>query len=96
MLRLPLELRDLFAEWLLAHFPDKYRRVLSLVRSTREGKDYDSAWGKRMTGTGPYAWMIGRRFEMACEKIGFSKQKTRLRTDLFAPPARVDQQLSLF
>ncbi len=96
MLRLPLELRDLFAEWLLAHFPDKYRRVLSLVRSTREGKDYDSAWGKRMTGTGPYAWMIGRRFELACEKIGFSKQKTRLRTDLFAPPARVDQQLSLF
>ncbi len=48
---------------------------MALLRSTREGKIYDSAWGKRMTGTGPYAWMIGRRFEMASDKIGLSKQK---------------------
>ena len=62
MLRLPLELHDLFREWLLAHYPTKLRHVLSLVRSVRDGKIYDSTWGKRMTGSGPYAWMIGRRF----------------------------------
>ncbi len=96
LLRLPLETQDIFSNWLLENYPDKYRKVLALVRSTREGKVYDAAWGKRMTGTGPYAWMIGRRFELACEKIGFGKQKTRLRTDLFIRPAGGGVQLSLF
>jgi len=96
VLRLPHELRELFAEWLLEHYPGKARHVLSLVRDMREGKLYDAAFGKRMSGTGPYAWMIGRRFEIAVEKIGFSKTRTRLRTDLFSPPARHGQQLSLF
>jgi DNA repair photolyase len=62
----------------------------------REGKLYDAAFGKRMSGTGPYAWMIGRRFEMALEKIGYAKTRARLRVDLFRPPARAGQQLSLF
>ncbi len=96
MLRLPLELRDLFSEWLLAHYPDKFRHILSLVRSVREGKTYDSTFGKRMTGSGPYAWMIGRRFEAAAAKIGFSKTKLKLRHDLFQPPARIGEQLKLF
>jgi DNA repair photolyase len=96
LLRLPLETQDLFANWLLEHYPDRYRKVLSLLRSARDGKLYDSAWGKRMTGTGPYAWMIGRRFEQACDKIGFGKGRTRLRSDLFTPPAGGARQLSLF
>ncbi|MDB5651579.1 MAG: Radical domain protein [Hyphomicrobiales bacterium] len=96
MLRLPLEVEDLFSEWLLAHFPDKYRHVLSLVRSMREGKAYDSAWGKRMTGTGPYAWMTGRRFEIACDKLGLNKERRKLRVDLFTRPKRSGEQLSLF
>jgi DNA repair photolyase len=96
LLRLPLETQDLFANWLLEHFPDKYRKVLALLRSTREGKLYDPAWGKRMTGAGPYAWMIGRRFELASERLGFGKPKIRLRTDLFRPPEGGERQLSLF
>jgi len=96
MLRLPLELRDLFSEWLVAHFPDKARKALSLIRSTRGGKTYDPTFGKRMTGDGPYAWMIGRRFEIAAKRIGFSQSATKLRTDLFEPPRRAAQQLSLF
>lgn len=96
MLRLPLEVEDLFGQWLLAHFPDKYRHVLSLVRSMRDGKAYDSAWGKRMTGTGPYAWMTGRRFEIACEKLELNKERRRLRIDLFKRPLRQGAQLSLF
>ena len=96
MLRLPMEVRDLFSEWLVEHYPAKARHALSLVRDVREGKLYDATFGKRMSGTGPYAWMIGRRFEMAVEKIGFPKSRTRLRTDLFQPPVGRGQQLSLF
>jgi DNA repair photolyase len=98
LLRLPLEVRDLFKEWLMANFPDRYRHVMSLIRQTRGGKDYDAEWGKRMTGGGPYAWMIGRRFEQACERLGLNARKTSLSTDLFVPPRAQQKsaQLSLF
>jgi DNA repair photolyase len=95
MLRLPLELRELFAEWLLAHYPGKLRRVLALVRSVRGGKLYDAAFGERMTGAGPYAWMIGRRFEAAMTRIGFAGSRKPLRCDLFIAPARHGEQLQL-
>ena len=96
MLRLPLELKDLFSDWLVANFPGKARHVLSLVREMRDGKLNDSTWGKRMTASGPYAWMIGRRFEMAAEKLGFRSTRIKLRTDLFEAPKRPVAQLSLF
>lgn len=96
MLRLPLEVRDLFGEWLIDQAPEKYRKVMSLVRSTRDGKDYDATWGKRMTGDGPYAWLTGRRFEVAAAKLGFNKARAKLRVDLFTPPPRAGAQLSLF
>jgi DNA repair photolyase len=96
LLRLPLEVRDLFKEWLMANYPDRYRHVLKLIRDMRGGKDYDSTWGKRMTGAGPYAWMIGRRFESACEKLGLNTEKTRLTTEHFQRPKRGTEQLSLF
>jgi DNA repair photolyase len=96
LLRLPLEVRDLVREWLLEHHPDKLRHVLSLIRSTRNGKDYDAKWGERMTGDGPYAWMLGRRFEVAARKLGLNRKRLKLRTDLFTPPARAGQQLNLF
>ena len=96
LLRLPLEVRDIVQEWLLTHHPDKLRHVMSLIRSTRGGKDYDSQWGQRMVGSGPYAWMIGRRFEMAAERIGFNTTRRRLRTDLFVKPEKEKAQLSLF
>jgi DNA repair photolyase len=95
LLRLPLEVRDLFREWLMANFPDRYRHVFKLIRETRGGKDYDSSWNTRMTGGGPVAWMIGRRFELACEKLGFNKTRTRLTTDHFSPPRRAEEQLKL-
>jgi DNA repair photolyase len=96
ILRLPLEVRDLFREWLMANFPDRYRHVFKLIREMRGGKDYDSAWGRRMKGSGPYAWMIGRRFEIACEKLGLNTVKTKLTTEHFNPPRRSAVQLSLF
>jgi DNA repair photolyase len=96
MLRLPLEVRDLFKEWLIAHYPDRFRHVMKLVREMRGGKDYDSTWGKRQTGEGPYAWLVGRRFEAACERLGLNKQKARLTTEHFQKPVKGSEQLSLF
>jgi DNA repair photolyase len=96
MLRLPHELKDLFREWLVLNYPDRYRHVLSLVREMRGGKDYDADWGKRHTGEGPYAWMIGRRFETTCARLGLNRRSFKLRTDLFVRPAPRGEQLSLF
>jgi DNA repair photolyase len=96
LLRMPLEVAPLFKDWLLRHYPDKYRHVLSLIRSMRDGKDYDAEWGKRMRGTGPYAWTIGRRFEIAAKRLGMNLEKRSLRTDLFRSPAKGGTQLALF
>jgi DNA repair photolyase len=96
LLRLPLEVKDIVQDWLVTHHPDKMRHVVSLIRSTRGGKDYDAAWGQRQVGSGPYAWMIGRRFEMAAERLGFNGSRLRLRTDLFLRPEKEKAQLSLF
>lgn len=100
LLRLPLELRDLFRDWLQAHAPERAARVMAMTRETRDGKDYDARWGVRMTGEGPYAWMIGRRFEAAATRLGLG-ERTKLRADLFVPPVRAARgasrdQLSLF
>jgi DNA repair photolyase len=96
MLRMPFEIKDLFREWLHEHFPDKAKHVISLVRDLHGGKDYDSTWGKRQRGDGPYAWSIGRRFELACRRLGLNERRVRLTTSLFTPPTRKGNQLDLF
>ncbi|MHC2572516.1 PA0069 family radical SAM protein [Rhizobium leguminosarum] len=95
ILRLPLEVSPLFRDWLLQHYPDRYRHVMSLVRSMRGGKDYDAEFGKRMKGAGPYAWQIARRFEMAARRFGLTRRTVPLRDDLFVPPDGSGVQLSL-
>jgi hypothetical protein len=69
---------------------------MKLIRGMRGGKDYDSSWGTRMKGAGPYAWMIGRRFEKACEKLGLNTRKAMLTTEHFHSPKPRAEQLSLF
>lgn len=96
MLRLPLEISGLMRDWLAEHRPDALNHVFSLMRSSRDGKDYDSRWGLRMSGTGPYAWMIGRRFELAAARLGLNARRLKLRTDLFTRPTRLGEQLALF
>ena len=95
LLRLPLEVSPLFRDWLLRNYPDRYRHVMSLVRSMRGGKDYDAEFGKRMKGSGPYAWQIGRRFEMATKRLGMGRRGLPLRDDLFVRPDGGGIQLSL-
>ena len=94
LLRLPLEIAGLFQEWLAAEFPDRASRVMSLLRSTREGKDYVSRFGERQTGTGPYADLIAARFELALKRFGLNWRHLKLQTDRFRPPGGA--QLSLF
>ena len=96
MLRLPLEVRDIFREWLSTNYPDRYRHVFTMIRDMRGGKDYDSQWGTRMKGAGPLAWMIGRRFDIACGKLGLNKKRAKLTTEHFVRPKRDGAQLSLF
>ena len=94
LLRLPLEIAGLFQEWLAAEFPDRASRVMSLLRSTREGKDYVSRFGERQTGKGPYADLIAARFEVALKRFGLNQRNLSLRRDLFRKPGI--SQLALF
>ncbi len=99
LLRLPLELREMFETWLTEHYPDRARHVLSLVRDTRAGALNDSKFHARFTGQGPYAELLGKRFDRAARQWGF-EDRTALETSHFAVPgARADAQtpqLSLF
>lgn len=95
LLRLPFEVSPLFRDWLLQHYPDRYRRVMALIRSMRGGKDYDAEFGKRMKGAGPYAWQISRRFELATKRLGLGRRSAQMRDDLFVPPHGGGVQLSL-
>jgi len=97
MLRLPFELKALFKEWLEAHFSMKAAHVLSLVAQSHGGKLYDSAWGKRMVGYGPYADMLGMRFDRAVRRLDLARRHSEpLDISLFRPPAKETKQLALF
>jgi DNA repair photolyase len=96
LLRLPGEVRDIFREWLLRHYPDRLKHVLSLVRDTRGGKDNDPRFGSRMTGEGPYAVLLRQRFDAAKARYGLDRRPKPLRTDLFIAPQAAKEQLELF
>ncbi len=95
MLRLPHEVKEIFWDWLEKDHPDKLQKVQSLVKSVRDGKENDPQFGNRMVGTGPYAWMLGRRFQASCHRLGLNRARLKLSTEHFAKPARVGEQLTL-
>jgi DNA repair photolyase len=87
LLRLPLEVRDLFFQWLQQHYPLKAQHVISLLRQSRCGADNDSRFGHRMRGTGTFALLLEQRFRIACQKLGLKQREhSHLRTDLFVRP----------
>ena len=98
LLRLPLEIAGLFTEWLEANYPDRAKKVMSLLRSAHKGEDYRSEWKVRGRGDGPYAELIAARFKSAVKRLGLNAMKFTLRTDLFRPPPPTDpgSQMSLF
>ncbi|MFC0634290.1 PA0069 family radical SAM protein [Brevundimonas balnearis] len=95
-LRLPLEIKDLFREWLEQARPDRAARVMSLVRQTRGGKDYDADWSQRMKGTGPVADLIAARFKAAVKRYGLDGPRHDLDVGQFRVPPEARPQLDLF
>jgi DNA repair photolyase len=83
VLRLPLEIKDLFQEWLAAERPERAARVMSLVRQMRGGKDYDAQWMTRMKGEGPIADLIAQRFAAAVRRLGLNRPRPGDQMDLF-------------
>ncbi|MGH7020779.1 MAG: PA0069 family radical SAM protein [Brevundimonas sp.] len=95
-LRLPLEIKDLFREWLADARPERAARVMSLIRQTRGGKDYDPDWAQRMKGTGPVAELIATRFKAAIKRYGLDTQRTPLDVTQFRVPSDMRPQMDLF
>lgn len=97
LLRLPLELTELFREWLEVHAPLRASHVFSRLRDSHDGKSYRSEFGLRQSGSGAYADMIGQRFRLACKRNGLNQKMTlNLETGLFRPPVVGPVQTSLF
>lgn len=96
LLRLPLEVSELFQQWLQEHYPLKAEHVMKRVRDTRGGKDYDSRFGSRMRGSGAFADVIARRFELACKRLELKPRDYALNRDVFRVPPRKGDQLDLF
>jgi DNA repair photolyase len=95
-LRLPLEIKDLFEEWLETDHPDRAKRVMSLVRQMRGGAAYQSEWGKRMTGEGPVADAMRRRFALAKKRFGLDRPHRPMDLSQFAVPPEPGSQMQLF
>lgn len=95
LLRLPLELKELFREWLATEFPDRAAKVINILRSMHGGKDYIAEFGLRQRGSGPYAVQIGMRFRLAAKRLGLNERHLQLRKDLFRRPVARGGQFSL-
>jgi len=96
LVRLPLEIKELFAEWLERHYPDRAARVQNLIRETRGGELYDPRFGVRMRGTGTYADLLARRFQVAARRTGLDRDRAPLDCSRFGVPSAARPQLSLF
>ena len=95
LLRLPLEIKDIFREWLASEFPDRADRVINLLRSMHGGQDYVSEFGRRQKGNGPYAEQIALRFRLALKRLALNERRHTLRLDLFTRPVGKGQQMPL-
>ncbi|MBB5721493.1 DNA repair photolyase [Loktanella ponticola] len=96
MLRLPQEVAGLFRDWVAETYPDRAARIMARVRELHGGKDYDPAFGTRMTGQGEWAALMKQRFQLITRKLGLDRSLPQLRTDLFAVPPKAGDQLQLF
>lgn len=96
VLRLPWEVNPLFQDWLQRHVPERAARIMARVREMRGGQDYDAAFGTRMTGQGVWAQLLRQRFDKACARLGFERERIPLDLSQFRPPGRVAGQGELF
>ena len=96
LLRLPMEVKALFYEWLANAAPERASRVMTLIRATRQGRDYDPDWSQRMVGTGPMADTLRNRFRLASRRLAYNTENQPLDTSRFCPPLSAGGQLALF
>ena len=96
VLRLPWEVNPLFQQWLQQHVPERADRIMARVREMRGGKDYDAAFGARMTGQGVLARLLRQRFEKACTRLGLNRARVELDLTRFRPLSRQPGQGELF
>ena len=96
LLRLPLEVRELFKQWLETVRPQSASKIMSLIRQTRGGRDYDPRWNIRGVGEGPIADLIAQRIRAARRRYRLDQALKPLRCDLFERPLGRDEQMSLF
>jgi len=101
LLRLPNEVRPLFKEWLATHHPQRAGHVMSIVRQSRGGRENDPEFGARMTGSGNFADLVAKRFELACRRFGLNREDDHMASrdgldcSLFRPPS-AEGQMRLF
>lgn len=91
VIRLPWELSPIFRQWLMQHCPDRAGRVMARIQDMRGGQDYDSDYGTRMKGTGPWAALLRQRFQKACARLGYAQDRTPFDTSRFNPRALSSQ-----
>src|SRR5258706_4404741 len=97
LLRLPNEVRTLFQEWLAAHQPQRADHVISIIRQSRGGRENDPNFGSRMTGSGNFVELIGKRFDIACRRFGLNSEDNHMASrkdldcSLFRPPSAEGQ-----
>lgn len=98
LIRLPHEVKDLFKDWLLQHYPMRAEHVMSLIRQMRGGHEYDSRFGVRQNGEGMFAQLIAKRFKLACQRFHLNEEREELDSSRFhpPPPARASTQMELF
>lgn len=96
MLRLPLEVAELWQNWLETHYPGRAARIMNHLRDMHGGEVYSSKWFARMRGEGPYADLLAARFKRAARRLGLDRDQPPLRRDLFCPPPQKGDQLDLF
>ncbi|MGE0332389.1 MAG: PA0069 family radical SAM protein [Ramlibacter sp.] len=92
VLRLPWEVAPLFREWLAVHYPQRAERVMARIQDMRGGKDYDADFSTRMKGEGLWAQLIAQRFQKACARLGFNRERFSLDTTAFRRPSPAGQQ----
>jgi DNA repair photolyase len=97
LLRLPLEIRELFQEWLVEHYPLRAKHVTSILQQCRGNRDYDTRFGHRMRGTGPFADLLDKRFKLACKKLGLNRrEQISTVAGKFRVPPQTGDQITLF
>ena len=96
LVRLPHEVKTLFAKWLEQHFPQRATHVMSIIRQMRGGKDNDPNFVSRMRGEGEFAALLEQRFRKACARLGLNQERHALDASQFRVPQQANAQLSLF